>query len=160
MKKLHEYWSCMKSYNYCFAAYFWIGQYLLCCMLKLVGVFSRGGRGGVHTGISQHSVRIFTDICSQVYLPSFKTIGEGWLHTVIPPPLSAASAKIAQQQNDDGRKQSNNALKTSLSISMIGCNFVHWFFQSPSARPFHVRCRKMAGKPLKNAGKYRKSDVY
>ena len=55
---------------------------------------SRGGRGGRHPGLSQHSLWIFTDICSQVYLPSFMMIADVSLHTVIPPPLPSNPIKI------------------------------------------------------------------
>ena len=37
---------------------------------------SRGGRLGLHPRISQHPLRIFTDICSQVHLLSFMMIAD------------------------------------------------------------------------------------
>ena len=60
--------------------------HLLChhlCHL-LHNLWNRGGRRGIHPRISQHSLKILTDICSQVHLPSFMMIADVSLHTVHP----------------------------------------------------------------------------
>ena len=50
--------------------------YLFSILVILPALCIRGGRLGLHPRISQHPLRIFTDICSQVHLLSFMMIAD------------------------------------------------------------------------------------